>query len=57
MIAAGFDRWDGTPPPTKRSRREKDRDPDVATVKDLFAADEPDLLEGEDDFDVPSFLK
>jgi cell division protein FtsZ len=57
VIAAGFDRWDGTPPPTKRSRRDKEKDPDVAAVKDLFAADDADPLDGEDDFDVPSFLK
>jgi len=55
VIAAGFDRWDGAPPPTKRSKREKD--PDVAAVKELFAGEEADPLDGEDDFDVPSFLK
>jgi cell division protein FtsZ len=56
VIAAGFDRWDGAPPtPTKRAKREKD--PDVAAVKELFAGEEADPLDGEDDFDVPSFLK
>jgi cell division protein FtsZ len=29
----------------------------AATLKDLFADDAVDPLEGEDDFDVPSFLK
>ena len=57
VIAAGFDRWDaGAPPPTRRSKRDKDA-PDGAPVKDLFASEEGDPLEGDDDFDVPSFLK
>ena len=29
----------------------------AATLKDLFADDTVDPLEGDDDFDVPSFLK
>ncbi len=60
VIAAGFDRWDGAAAaPTKRSKRDKERerDPDVAAVKDLFAAEDADPLDGDDDFDVPSFLK
>ncbi len=58
VIAAGFDRWDaGAPPPTRRSKRDKDAAAEGAPVKDLFADDEADPLEGDDDFDVPSFLK
>jgi cell division protein FtsZ len=50
VIAAGFDRLDGPPavagkPPT--------------TISELFAEDEPDPLDtdDDDDFDVPSFLR
>ena len=50
VIAAGFDRLDGagagsTKPPT--------------TISELFAEDEPDPLDSDDDddFDVPSFLR
>ncbi len=67
VIAAGFDRWDGErteksataappgapPPPASPGRAN-----DLAPVKDVFATDEDDEdLDGDDDFDVPSFLK
>ena len=58
VIAAGFDRWDGaTPPPTRRTKKEKGGE-ELAAVKDLFAND-ADPLDGDDDddFDVPSFLR
>jgi cell division protein FtsZ len=58
VIAAGFDRWDGgAAPPPRRTKREKDAAGEAAPVKDLFADEERDPLEGDDDFDVPSFLK
>jgi cell division protein FtsZ len=57
VIAAGFDRWDGGgPPPVRRTKKDKDGT-DLAPVKDLFASDDADPLDGDDDFDVPSFLK
>ncbi len=57
VIAAGFDRWDGGgPPPARRAKKDKDG-VDLAPVKDLFATDDADPLDGDDDFDVPSFLK
>ena len=57
VIAAGFDRWDGGgPPPARRTKKDKDG-VDLAPVKDLFATDDADPLDGDDDFDVPSFLK
>ena len=57
VIAAGFDRWDAAAAaPTRRSKKDKAVDGELAPVKDLFG-DEGDPLEGEDDFDVPSFLK
>jgi cell division protein FtsZ len=55
VIAAGFDRWDAGAPPAPRRKKEKDAT-ELAPVKDLFAGEE-DPLEGDDDFDVPSFLK
>jgi cell division protein FtsZ len=58
VIAAGFDRWDndrearpgGPTPPLGRS---------AEPVTDVFGGgdDEDDLDDGDDDFDVPSFLK
>jgi cell division protein FtsZ len=57
VIAAGFDRWDGAAAPARRSKKEKvAQEAELAPVKDLFG-DDGDPLEGEDDFDVPSFLK
>ena len=58
VIAAGFDRWDaGAAPAPRRTKRDKEAAADAAPVKDLFADEEADPLEGDDDFDVPSFLK
>jgi cell division protein FtsZ len=63
VIAAGFDRWDSagspsTPPraPLKAVAPEPARTTSSA-LKDLFASDENESLDGDDDFDVPSFLK
>jgi len=57
VIAAGFDRWEGAPA-KPGSRRDRDLDT-AASGRDLFATadEEEDLLAGDDDFDVPSFLK
>ncbi|MGD9792175.1 MAG: cell division protein FtsZ [Acidimicrobiia bacterium] len=59
VIAAGFDRFDGGPKvaPTREPRPVS---PEAAPRRaDLFAtdADELDIDDGDDDFDVPSFLK
>ncbi|HSB87823.1 MAG TPA: cell division protein FtsZ, partial [Ilumatobacteraceae bacterium] len=54
VIAAGFDRWDAT----GAGRQGKAPDKPAASLKDLFADQPADTLdEGDDDFDVPSFLK
>jgi cell division protein FtsZ len=59
VIAAGFDRWDGDRKPGDAGRT---RAGDLAPVTDVFAGagddeDDLDLEGGDDDFDVPSFLK
>ncbi len=57
VIAAGFDRWDG--PKGGAGARPADK-PERSTTKDLFAVDDdedPLADGGDDDFDVPSFLK
>jgi len=59
VIAAGFDRWDGDRKPGDAGRA---RASDLAPVTDVFAGatddeDDLDLEGGDDDFDVPSFLK
>jgi len=59
VIAAGFDRWDGQVGAGEPGRR---RPSDLAPVTDVFAGatdddDDLDLEGGDDDFDVPSFLK
>jgi cell division protein FtsZ len=58
VIAAGFDRWD-----EGRERSDRFERSDAATVRgavpeerDVFAAEDLEL-EGDDDFDVPSFLR
>ena len=62
VIAAGFDRVDGAP-----VRRRTTSSPSSASVRehvraaDIFGEDEEDddleLGDGDDDFDVPSFLR
>jgi cell division protein FtsZ len=55
VIAAGFDRWDSANP---AARTGKTSDKPTASLKDLFADQPADPLDdGDDDFDVPSFLK
>jgi cell division protein FtsZ len=51
VIAAGFDRWDGDPKSTGRARSASNEG-----VRDVFADTDTDDS-GDDDFDVPSFLK
>ena len=54
VIAAGFDRWDGDPKATGRSGRSGSNE----GVRDVFASsDDVDADMGDDEFDVPSFLK
>jgi cell division protein FtsZ len=55
VIAAGFDRWDaGATAARPGGKSEKP----TASLKDLFAEQPVDPLDdGDDDFDVPSFLK
>src|SRR5438445_498012 len=69
VIAAGFDRWEGKDKPeagssTAPSGRVPSRGsgrasaPTPSEARDVFASsDADDELEGDDDFDVPSFLK
>ncbi len=54
VIAAGFDRWDGDPKASGRGGRSSGTE----GVRDVFgsASDDTDDT-GDDDFDVPSFLK
>jgi cell division protein FtsZ len=56
VIAAGFDRWDGSPKAASgRTPRNVDALPKPG---DIFGEGGDDLAaEGDDDFDVPSFLK
>ncbi len=57
VIAAGFDRWDQPREPERPGRpRERHVTTPVPELKDVFATEDEDE-EGEDDFDVPSFLK
>ena len=55
VIAAGFDRFDGIS--SSAMDRSGARSP--SSITELFAEDEADPLEpgGDDDFDVPSFLR
>jgi cell division protein FtsZ len=59
VIAAGFERWDETKGPRRpgastAGAEERSDSP----ISDVFAdGDEDELFGGDDDFDVPSFLK
>jgi cell division protein FtsZ len=58
VIAAGFDRWDtGAPAGGRPSRAEQPERKSPTSIKDLFGDDDDDGDNGDDDFDVPSFLK
>jgi cell division protein FtsZ len=54
VIAAGFDRWDGDPKVSGRSGRSGNAE----SPRDVFGSTDDDAVDsGDDDFDVPSFLK
>ncbi len=55
VIAAGFDRWEGDGASTRRTTNEERPN----RTSDLFGTDGEDASDssGDDDFDVPSFLK
>src|SRR5881227_737556 len=56
VIAAGFDRWESAGEAPKRGRTSTaSPGSESAPASDVFGSD--DELEGDDDFDVPSFLK
>jgi cell division protein FtsZ len=56
VIAAGFDRWDSGATAARPGAKSTDKP--TASLKDLFADQPTDPLDdGDDDFDVPSFLK
>jgi cell division protein FtsZ len=60
VVAAGFERWDeaGSGRRPSSSARPSDSESSVVDVfKDDGGDDGDDLFEGDDDFDVPSFLK
>jgi len=60
VVAAGFERWDeaGSARRPSSSARPSDSESSVVDVfKDDGGDDGDDLFEGDDDFDVPSFLK
>src|SRR6478736_4436351 len=54
VIAAGFDRWDAEKK-GPGGRPGRGGEPDA--VRDVFATGDDDDIEGDDDFDVPSFLQ
>ena len=57
VIAAGFDRWESDNNAPKRGRATGPSPSAEATPgADVFGSDDEEL-EGDDDFDVPSFLK
>ena len=57
VIAAGFDRWEADNAAPKRGRASSPSPTaDSAPAADVFGSDDEEL-EGDDDFDVPSFLK
>src|SRR5580765_5588178 len=58
VIAAGFDRWESGTEAEAPRRRHATSSTDQPGGADVFgSADDDDDLEGDDDFDVPSFLK
>ncbi len=61
VIAAGFDRWDdGRPverPSPAAAREAGDEVTGEVPIADVFADGDEDLDFGDDEFDVPDFLK
>jgi cell division protein FtsZ len=56
VIAAGFERWDEGRTPRRPSAVPASGDESAPTTS-VFGSDDDDLFGGDDDFDVPSFLK
>jgi hypothetical protein len=62
-VAAGFERWDesksGRKPESSSSAAGGSSETRGAVIADVFGDDSEDdsLFDGDDDFDVPSFLK
>src|SRR5213080_629744 len=56
VIAAGFDRWESGTDAPKRGRSGATATSEPAPAADVFGSDDEEL-DGDDDFDVPSFLK
>jgi cell division protein FtsZ len=59
VIAAGFERWDDAKP-ARRSASSEGEATEPGGFTDVFASEDEDgdeLFEGDDEFDVPSFLK
>jgi cell division protein FtsZ len=56
VIAAGFDRWEAGNETPKRGRAAGSTPASDSGPADVFGSDDEEL-EGDDDFDVPSFLK
>jgi len=57
VVAAGFERWDESSG-SRRGANVRSIDSAESSVTEVFAASDDDgLLDGDDDFDVPSFLK
>ena len=58
VIAAGFERWDGSANSSFGTRSTSRPEPRPQTnVRDIFSDDDPLSPDDDDDFDVPSFLK
>jgi cell division protein FtsZ len=59
VIAAGFDRWESGTEAPKRGRIGTSAAPEPSSTgaADVFGSATDDDLDGDDDFDVPSFLK
>ncbi|MFM7510042.1 MAG: cell division protein FtsZ, partial [Actinomycetota bacterium] len=56
VIAAGFERWDEGRSPRRSSAGGSPTEPAPSGPK-VFDSDDDDLFGGDDEFDVPSFLK
>jgi cell division protein FtsZ len=58
VIAAGFDRWEGSGSDKRAPLRSVDtRTATSAATRDVFSDRDPLDTSGDDEFDVPSFLK
>ncbi len=57
VIAAGFERWDESRPPRRGGSSSAPSGDAPAGAPKVFDSEDDDLFGGDDDFDVPSFLK